>query len=328
MRNILNVSGEKVELNALFIQPSRLCAGNCKGCYVKAHGITKDYMDPNFFRKILEEILRDERLFSNQVTISFDLLPEDEWHRSILLSYYKQLYNVVQKAKSEGVELPEIHGTFSTVQSFIDYKASVSTHTDPFAVVSISDIPDAHEGERLLSTGNMAGRHINFNHQIPADICSANIDAYVTKIETLAKVVSSIYLIIHKLPIGKEMTVEEQIRMKNRLTHDLTVMHTLNKKLPDTARAKLVYDGCLTDTAKFAREGHGCSSNVSRVQVWPDGSITGCPYAQESSTGPAESIEMLIDNIRAVRQEYDFKKKCYLPSFYLPEQRGEEVQRS
>lgn len=319
MRNILNVSGDKIELNALFIQPSRLCAGNCAGCYVKEHVQTKEYMEPTLFGKLIWAAIEDRVLFANQITVSFDLLPEDDWHKSILLAYYKKLSEQVRNAKEQGVDLPAIHGTFTHADSFIEYKRSISSHSDPFDMVSISNLPTPADAERILANngGAMAGRHINFNHQIPEYICSDNIDEYVKHMETIAKAVSTIYLVIHKFPVGKEMTVEDEIRFKNRLTHDLTVIHTLNKRLTDNARAKLIYDGCLADTAKFAKDGHGCSSNISRIQVWPDGSVTGCAYAHQSSTGPAETIELLIDNIRAVRKEYDFREKCYLPSFYL-----------
>ena len=322
MRPILLMNRDKVELNALFIQPSRLCAGNCKGCYVKEHSSTQDHMPPPLFQQLIRAALRDEKLFTNQITVSFDLLPEDPYKRSILLAYYHALFQAVETAKREGKVLPEIHGTFSTGQSCYNYICSVDKNKTPFSMISISNLFDydfavLHQGLRELALPKL-----NLNYQIPETISSHNIDSYIESIEIISQFVDSIYILIHKFPVGKEMTSMEKVIAYSRLEHDIAVINTLDHRLSTSTRKKINFDGCLSDLKKFQESGHGCSSNISRVQIWPDGTVTGCAYAHKSSTKPAHNLGAIIDNIKAVREEYDFRQKCYLPKFFLPKHEG------
>ncbi len=88
------------------------------------------------------------------------------------------------------------------------------------------------------------------------------------------------------------------------------------ERLPTNVRNKVSVDGCLQDTIKYTKTGFGCSSNVSRVQVWPDGSVTGCPYAFSSDGPIGKTAEDILDNIISARKQYDFKQKCHLPEVY------------
>jgi hypothetical protein len=102
---------------------------------------------------------------------------------------------------------------------------------------------------------------------------------------------------------------------RQRMQNDISYIQTMLGRLPEHVRSKTNVDGCLEDTIRFSRTGFGCSSNVSRLQIWPDGSVSGCPYAFNGSTPPGLSLEDLLANIRAARETYDFDR-CHLPDVH------------
>lgn len=321
MRNILCKGGDRIELNALFVQPTRLCINNCKNCYVKKHQKGATHLNQCTFDDLLRKTLYREKISVNQITVSFDSFGENVTSRRILKPYLRSMV-LYKKLLEEFDNDTEIHGTFHSISDIKQYSPTINNklyfHTldKTFSMISISSIDsleDLRELRKLLPNVD-----INYNHMIPGNVNHTDIVEYVHSIKKIGEIVSSIYLIVEKYPIG---TISESSRnfsqIEGRLLHDIAVINTLKKRLSGE-KVKLICDGCVEDIIKYKRTGYGCSSNISRVQLWPNGTVTGCAYAYKSSNPEAREIKGILNNIKNVQNEYDFDSKCYLREINLP----------
>ncbi len=330
MRPILRVIDAKVpnvEVNALFIQPTMWCANNCTGCYSKAY-LCADFQTPieeqlelfNWFYK------GEEGCWANQITISIDRMPngsgEYQNHRVHMLQWFTHPITMILNDLRPKYGCPEVHMTahsFNEVRTWVNlggkYGEEYATVLDMLSLsrISLSTLPRIKE---LIAVG----ANINYNHMIPADITTKNIDSYIERMKQIGEVVNSIYLIIFKESMGKKLPMGNKTdaakrdhRRRSRLSHELAVINTLRSRLPKHVWQKVRVDGCLQDATKYLRTGESCSSNVSRFQVWPDGSVTGCPYAISSLGAIGRTASHITENIRRARGQNEFERRCYLP---------------
>jgi hypothetical protein len=328
MKSILNVSNP-YELNALFIQPTRWCGLNCKGCYVKEHAggeaghhIGSWHLIELFKIFYQSQEIHNHTAWANQITISIDDMPKDKYRALDMLNLFSGVLTEIVSNRQE--ERPEVHLTFHTPKTLREYtyeakdqkyitKENTFYMLSKIDMISFSEIP---ESEMDFVKEIAAVTSVNYNHLIPANVTSLTIDRYVDKVARIAEVVNHIYLVIFKRPVGSPSNEIVKIGDKSRMASDIRVINTLMERLPESARRKIAIDGCLQDVGKYARTGFGCSSNVSRVQVWPDGSVTGCAYAFGGDKPPAFTAKAIMENIKRCRKEYDFKSSCHLPEVY------------
>jgi hypothetical protein len=319
MRQVLNKSNP-LELNTLFIQPTRWCALNCKGCLVKEHsGDEGDYHTPVDEQiKLFQYFYRaHEGCWANQITISIDDPPESPPYVSSLMFYthmrfiFHGILNTIQDHHANS--RPEVHMTFHTEETIKKYSGpsrdSVSI-AKTLDVLSLSNIKDLDFVKELAKH-----THINYNHLIPSNVTSININKYIDRMTRIGEVVQSIYLVMFKSPIGRERSDLQNIGDQMNMKASISYINTMLARLPEHVRRKITIDGCLQDTIQFHKRGTGCSANISRIQVWPDGSVSGCPYAYQGTTGRGERVEDILENIKQARKQYDFRR-CHLPEVY------------
>lgn len=55
---------------------------------------------------------------------------------------------------------------------------------------------------------------------------------------------------------------------------------------------------------------NNCNTNISKFQIWPDGSVSGCPYKKISDTPNALTVEGVVDNILTSSKVYNFESCC------------------
>lgn len=333
MKHILNISNP-YELNALFLQPTRWCARNCKGCYAKEHaGGEKGFhlsswnwmklFNMFYLNQAVEE---GHRAWANQITLAVDDLSLDGYQAAEMLNLFGGILTTVVNRKSNKLDLhpAEFHITCHTPKTLKNYtflnkktpwisEERTMEMLKYINMISFSEIP---EGEFEFVKEIAKHTPVNYNHLIPANITSDNIDTYVDKVTKIGRIVSHIYLVMFKRPIGSETNELVQLRDRSRMLNDIKVIQTLMERLPEDVRRKVTRDGCLQDVSKHSRTGFGCSSNVSRVQVWPDGSVTGCAYAFGADKPQGRTVEIVMENIRNARKEYDFGSLCHLPEIY------------
>jgi len=327
MRPILNRSPDRLELNALFFQPTYYCGANCKGCYVKARGQRKQAEIPNLLNVFSDFYLGVRGCWANQITISIDELSEsgeDLAKDMFMYNFWMGIHRIL--AQHRGTrnpdDRPEVHMTFRsprTVFKYMKYYGGNNPTDFNFVVQNLDMVSFSNISILDCSLLDKAKHvtNINFNHLIPGHINSDNIKQYIKDIETVSKVVDSIYLVINKDPQGKELTPQRFREVRSRLAHDIAVINTLREKLPYRVWTKCKVDGCLQDVRRSRRTGYGCSSNVSRFQIWPDGSVSGCPYAWRGiGEGGPQASENILENIRHARRIYDYRERCHLSEIY------------
>lgn len=318
MKNILRTGGDGIELNALFIQPTRWCDLNCTGCYVKKHAPSDRHVPKTEIIKLFQQFHNPSTPhWANQITVSIDNIPDEPKRHLHMMRIH---WNIVQiiNTRTVGFEYPEMHFTYNSVDTLRKYiKASGGAHSGMHAslaldMMSFSHINPKKDAEIInLFTGNT---HINYNHLVPENVTSKNIDKYVEKMTAIGKMVDSIYLVIFKRPIHDKLV---QIGDVHRMKQDITYINTLLERLPKDVRQKVHVDGCLEDVIKHRQTGFGCSSNISRFQVWPDGSVTGCAYALGAAGDkPGRTADDIMENIRDAKTRYEFKTQCHLPKVY------------
>lgn len=310
----------RLEIGTLFIQPTYWCSSqSCKNCYVKKHsGPTDKFISLVQAIRLFNMFYQGESAWANQITISIDNLPPNttanDFHYTYMLGYWLEVRAAIWRDKRPRRERPEIHMTCHSWDSWSEYTTSELADDDIFILelldmISISNITDLELTKDLTKQV-----HVNYNHLIPSDVTSQNIDKYVEKMIKIGKIVQSIYLTVNKTPIGLSLSEDAQRFMAYRMSSDLSYIKTMLECLPKDVRRKVHVDGCIEDVNKARKTGFGCSSNVSRFQVWPDGSVSGCPYAYSGNTGPAENAEDILKNIKEARKTYDFRERCHLPA--------------
>lgn len=312
MKPILSRSGPNIELNALFIQPTRWCGLNCKGCYVKDHVGGEDS-----FHTSWSEQYRLFRQFywgphwANQITISVDDLhadPEKSRHMLMLIDSILQDLTNDRRPKHDR---PEVHMTMHTPDTWWQYKNERIEGWHKLSMVSFSELPLKKFEAAICIDWFLENKvPVNWNKLVPKEF---EPHKEQQKLSILSEIADHIYLVMYKSPVQsrQELPVDRHYMAQYQLYISQVV-----DKLPGDVRRKLTIDGCLSDTIKHSRTGFGCSSNVSRFQVWPDGSVSGCPYAFSGGPEIGRTAESIVENIRASRDKYDFKEICHLPSTY------------
>lgn len=298
--------------NALFIQPTPWCARNCNGCYVKGFEKLQGISDSNFvlMGDIISEIGRSIQV--NQVTFALDKKPVPAYtsgpmsvnspatQMQALADYFM---GRLQTCESD----TEFHMTVHTVSDLHEYGFHHRTYSYPkkLHMLSIS-----HINEKDVSTftyiRETIAQSINWNLTIDP---SVNLKHIKSTFHHVAMHVDTIYLVLHKPSTGK-LFDPEAFEMHQDFVRFI-------KTLPDYIQKKVHIDGCIHDSYKFIRTGYGCSSNVSRFQVWPDGSVTGCAYNQNRVTPPAETMHDLHYNFWLASKKYEFDK-CKIPNHLEP----------
>ena len=313
MKPILTNSGPNIELNALFFQPTRWCNLNCKDCYVKDHeGGEEDFHTPWEEQWRLFKSFYNGSHWANQITISIDDLHKDPTKRHHMVMIVDSILEELKKDTRPKENRPEVHFTFHTHQTFLQYQAEGIKGWEHLDLVSFSEMTISLRALEVWNEFNRWAVPINYNHMVPENFNSQKERERLWLIGTNHS--DYIYLVMKKQPIGspdKNQTIK--LGQNHWDTYQLYISEVVDK-LPDNVRRKVSIDGCVSDTIKYTRTGFGCSSNVSRVQIWPDGSVSGCPYAFRGTTEIGKSAQDILDNIKAVRKSYEFKESCYLPS--------------
>jgi hypothetical protein len=161
---------------------------------------------------------------------------------------------------------------------------------------------------------------VNYNSLIPRNVSKVNVKKHAQHLIDIADMVDHIYLVIFKTPIGKKLNSFEINESRKNMANDLFYIEKMEALLPSYVWNKINIDGCLQDVKKFKKTGYGCSGNVSKMQIWPDGKVTGCAYKENDSSyqsAGASNVEQLIWHIKNAKTKYDFKDApCYLPNAY------------
>lgn len=311
MKQILDNSGIRVEVNALFLQPTYSCIGcnNEKDCYVKAHKQSDHQTCLHEQYKLLEWFaLFPNHTHANQITVSLDTLPPIGQRLAIHRDMRRQFAYLV-KLTNMKMRSSQLHITTHSPTTLIDYGSvggNIHKTIEKFDMISFS----SWNGGGFLKTISEHAK-VNFNHLCPVVVNSSTIKKQIEYIVEVGRLVNSIYMMARKCPVGLTSSLEQEEKNASRLQQDMSYIKTIIDKVPEDVRRKIYIDTCIEDVVKHSRRGFGCSAGISKFQIWPDGTVSGCPYAYRGTGTIARSAEDILENIRLARSNYDFEK-CHL----------------
>ena len=290
---IFNTSGEKTEMHSLLIQSSYACSINCSGCYLKTR---EDFdsqimMDPVVFHALLERFC-DRKAFpncwTNEITISIDCLSPKIYQRETLIKYL----NIKQYSKFNNG--PRIHLTANSLKELNKYPNSAEIQSAK--LLSLSNI--YHDDLLALRLLRNNGVRIGWNYVVPTNIESGNPKDDIEDFVKIVDEIDQVYLILQK---GNVSRTTQAVKSWSKRVG-------LLETLPESVTKKIILDQCMVNALDHKMNPKlvtGCSSNISIFHVWPNGSVTGCPYKQEK-TRPADTVDGIIQNIEKARESWDF----------------------
>ncbi len=343
---IINTLSSRVEVHTLFLQPTPWCARNCKGCYVKKRNPegAQDYihtvtpLTDQF--ALIKLFCKGELAWANEITVAMDDLPTSRKQQNHMVGLFDRIFGMIQESKQKRELLPSMHMTFHTVNTYLSYVDRTKNNSDWFReskprdtweglafpghlldMINFSQL-SANEITRKLLKKIRKETPVNYNYLIPRNVSKKNIGKHIKHLTEIGEMVDHIYLVIHKDPVGQKRTSDQIIKSQNNMANDRFYIDQMRKYLPKHIKSKINIDGCLKDVGKFIITGYGCSSNVSRFQVWPNGSVSGCAYAHPSiAKTPGLTTESILQNIKKARKRYDFiDTPCHLVADYKDSQ--------
>jgi len=340
---IINKLSSRVEVHTLFLQPTPWCARKCKGCYVKERSATgeehlKDLVTPLTEQfGVIKTFCEGELAWANEITIAMDDLPTERRYRNHMLTLYDQVFNLIYKAKFKNVVMPKMHMTFHTINTYLSYVDSAKRNSNWYResfntedtwkslsfpghlldMINFSQLTNNSITRNLLKEIRKE-TPVNYNYLIPRNVTKRTISRHVQHLIDIGDIVDHIYLVIYKDPVGKARDNNTLIKSQNNMANDRFYIEEMFEELPARIKSKINVDGCLKDVEKFKRTGYGCSSGISRFQIWPNGSVTGCAYGDSSiAKHPGLTTGAIIQNIRDSRNRYDFEDApCHLVDDY------------
>ena len=338
---IINMLSSRVEAHTLFLQPTPWCARNCKGCYVKERNPegTQDYIPsvtpPMEQFELLKMFCKGELAWANEITIAMDDFPTSRKQQNHMFALFNWTFSMIHNCKQLSIPLPAMHMTFHTVPTYLSYVGIAKRNCNWFKesytdweglafpaqlldMINFSQISPDNETTKKLLKEIRKETPVNYNYLIPRNTNKGNIRKHIEHLTRVGEMVDHIYLVIYKDPVGQLRTSEQTARGQENMANDRFYIEQMQKHLPAHIKRKINIDGCLKDVEKFNATGYGCSSSISRFQVWPDGSVTGCAYGHTSlAKTKGSTANEILENIKAARKRYDFiDAPCHLVADY------------
>lgn len=313
-----------IQINALFLQPTFDCKLSCPGCYVKGgeekRGASKEEYYNRRLYSNLEYILLNllnpinAPIIANQVTVALDTgVPTltkamrgtsavnfSNRHRSDT-----ELHLTTQSLSWLIKEIAAARGYFLSNTYTLDRAFS------EINMITLSSYNSAVREQLPEVKKNFPQASWNYNFQLDHHRVA---DAKKHLLLAL-KSFDTVYCVLHKPDVGEYLSsgfVQSFMKTFQEL-----------KKDPEL-KDRIFLDGCVSDSKRWLGGGGGCSAGIGNFQVWPDLSVTGCPYKQtpESSPYQLEEETSVIDiigrHIREAHQHYAFND-CKIKNAIDPE---------
>lgn len=320
--SVINEDSSVFQANAIFLQPTWACAKNCHGCYVKEkeHKFLSQQMNRKYWKYLIEDIVRYRTMIqTSQVTLALDALPayddlEDEWSiRNIMHAIANVFIYNVSYCKSFDIEC---HITTNHINDLRKYNFSGINNLD---LLSISNILSVEHVE--AAKGWAPGAKINWN-VTSGDFINQVKRQGLDEVKAILRKVDSVYMLLHKAPMGMQGSAISDFFQAVQLVQQLKEPVGITDGdacLAPSLLSKFHMDGCMNDSVQFLKTGFGCSANVSRFQIWPDGRVTGCAYNSQHQYGEQAFITSdVMKNLKAAKERYEFSgrnagKPCMIP---------------
>lgn len=323
---LVQVKGsQKIQADAVFFQPTRYCALNCPGCYVKAHHAGMTCTPATVQEQVLSALCNREHTDINQVTMSVDHLPVrsdsiSQFNYFHMTSVFQAFIHIANE--QDRSTRPEMHITVKGLGSLHRYVSDLKMKDRELGgldFISLSEVPVTSTGLASLDAlrSKIPKTKFGWNVMMPGrEVNDSEYITFLAAMDNIMPYIDQLYLLLRKTPIGTCRNLDTVKQDKEQMTRDLQFI----EHIQDTAERRgyghqVLVDGCLRDIVKFKETGFGCSSNISKFQIWPDGSVSGCPYKYKAVTGPGNTWKEILENIRKAQDFYDFQE-CHLPEIH------------
>jgi hypothetical protein len=259
-------------------QPAFTCNPKCNGCYVAA--APKSILQQGPSGQLLKALFRDRTLSCNTLTISLGRSGRDQHRTAELL--LETLLRVRQQLQS-GRDGPNIALSFRDATSASEWFTAIDTCSPQ--VLHLLDLTfreclHAVDGivlseplakKQIRKLGPWGKTHYRYNH-----LARGNEMVWSKKIGHL---LDHLYCIMYKAPLGQE----QDYRNFAAAVAQWRTFHTL---LGSTT----TLDQCITASDRYVRsEGRlMCNACIDKIHIWPDNSVTGCPYDARQVVARAE----------------------------------------
>lgn len=251
-------------------QPTANCSCRCAGCYVPQMQQSEINID------IAIKVFSERSIACNQFTLSADNLTQfpkelKDAVRGIWKQYPRtEVINGIEIAVTGQPELCVTAHSWNTVQCWArDLEMSVDDFLWPVSILSLSTFPSL--GKNIAEMIDQCHRNdtkVNFNYMVKGG--EENSKAF----EMGCRYADQVYLVLKKAPLGQE---QDPMAFANWLK-----ARDIAKK---EAKDKLIEDTCVLDSihkihvsTSIQEQNTLCGAGKTKKHVWPDGTITGCPY--------------------------------------------------
>jgi len=269
------ISDKFLHFDNIIWQVDAMCSNKCKGCYLQELDWDEFVLPPYIIADQLSDLFHTGRLMCNQFTISLD---KDLCHDDIKREAVTQLLDTLHTFNKS-------HITLSAYDLLgLDCAGYPIRDVDSIAVSKLPSLGYAHSKDPWTSKPmpEIVLQHLYDKAPLP-----------------LSKNMNRMYLLFRKPPLGDRI---EDLKVK--LSDFTTKYYSLL-----TNRYNTQMDLCINNI-EYKKACHG---GIHTATVWPDGSVTGCPYDTYCRYG-AHTMEIpsLLDRFKHVDRLGSPYKICAL----------------
>jgi hypothetical protein len=294
MNQIFRITENEVYIDSLIIEPTWNCAKNCQGCYLETHNNQSEEIEFCELGNLVEAFLSTNSscYSTNQISISVNEVGNHfSWDAAKIEEIIYTNFYYKNKEPRKDTKFHLTMYSPSTIGNYIEACKEEYSDIDIFPYFAAVD---------AIYFSNISEEEIGIIKNLRA--LNENIEigwncrpwhSYISPIVPGSKVINGIYSLADK-----------------------------SRKQPPIFRPgalpeKVVEDICYIDYTNWKKDWHNttCSANISKFTVWPDGSVSGCPYIKQSDTGPATTWKGILANIVEASKSYDFNK-CPMKEVY------------
>lgn len=270
---MLTISKDSLSIQHIMWQPIFKCIMGCRGCYV-AESPSSKYRG-RFVSEIVDLVFQSETVNCEQFTISLDSLSEPHDDLVLTLKWLWWFYSqgkdcgcaTVTRKSLNQKDLPELCVTVKNIQTLQQWARwvgmSMVEFLKPLTLVSLSKFPASAGGAQgFQRTTQHTKTVLNYNHLAKDNHKQASTDNGY-------KYSDQVYMVFMKKPLGEE---------QNPAGYDTLLDNTAAAVAQRGSFSDVHVDQCIKDAGKYNKTGLTCGASIHKVHVWPDGSVTGCPY--------------------------------------------------
>jgi hypothetical protein len=249
----------RIHLQHIMWQPTFNCPQKCKGCYINQSPAAQ-YTFP-ISDQILKLIYEDDKVRCDQLTIALDSFHSPP---QFLIDALKKVWTAHREEKLPFP--PELCvNVYSWNMALCWARAMGLSDLDflkPLTMLSLSTLPvQGKQCSALHELCHSASVTLNYNHTVTKqDLDSKSFEMGV-------RYADHVHLVLHKNTLGSSHSDESwESWFKAR------------KLVQKWAPEKLKVDTCITESLRFVATKKSCGAGITKVHIWPDNSVTGCPY--------------------------------------------------